>query len=77
MTDKKFDSVAYRNQFNREKYDRVNLTMPKGKKQLVKDHAEGLGLSVNEYINKLIDANLDGKGNTQGNTPKPSKMLQN
>ena len=56
--EKPFNQLAYQNDFIREKYDRVNLTLPKGKKTIVKQRAAGLNKSVNEYINDLITADL-------------------
>ena len=32
---KSFSATAYKQQFKREKYDRLELTMPKGKKQRI------------------------------------------
>ena len=59
----KTDKSAYRNSWIAEKLDRINLTMPKGKKEQVKAAADSLGLSVNAYINLAIDERmkLDGK----------------
>lgn len=39
----------------KDKYDRVVLTMPKGKKEIVQAHAESKGESVNAFINRAID----------------------
>lgn len=36
-------------------YDRVNLVMPKGKKDIIQAHATQQGESVNAYINRAID----------------------
>ena len=52
------NQIAYQNDYNREKYDRVNLTMKKGKKALVKEAAAAAGQSVNEFINAAIDKAL-------------------
>ena len=59
----KTEKSAYRNSWIAEKLDRINLTMPKGKKEQVKAAADSLGLSVNAYINLAIDEwmKLDGK----------------
>jgi hypothetical protein len=59
----KTEKSAYRNSWIAEKLDRINLTMPKGKKEQVKAAADSLGLSVNAYINLAIDERmkLDGK----------------
>ena len=35
-------------------YDRMELTVPKGRKQEIKAFADGKGLSVNSYVNALI-----------------------
>ncbi|WP_304580416.1 Arc family DNA-binding protein [Thomasclavelia cocleata] len=35
-------------------YDRINLTMPKGKKEEIRNHAEQNGESVNSFINRAI-----------------------
>ena len=43
----------------REKYDRQELTMPKGKKALVKAHAEKMGESVNTFVNRAIDEQME------------------
>lgn len=50
-----FNQIAYQNEYIKEKYDRINLTVPKGEKERIKAKAAAQGMSVNEYINKLID----------------------
>ncbi len=40
-------------------YDRVNLTMPKGKKEDIKNHAEQNGESVNSFINRAITETME------------------
>ena len=51
-----FDPVKYKNDFIKQNYDRVNLTLSKGKKELIKKAAADAGQSVNEFINAAIDA---------------------
>lgn len=58
MEEKKFDKIAYNNKFNANAYDRINLTVPKGKKDEIKAHAEALGESVNAYIWRLIQEDM-------------------
>lgn len=58
MEEKKFDKIAYNNQFNINAYDRINLTVPKGKKDEIKAHAEALGESVNGYLWRLIQEDM-------------------
>lgn len=48
-------SAASINKYISKTYDRVNLTMPKGKKEIVQTHAEAQGESVNAFINRAID----------------------
>ena len=62
MEEKKFDKIAYNNHFNANAYDRINLTIPKGKKDEIKAHAEALGESVNGYIWRLIQEDMSKGG---------------
>ena len=43
-------------------YDRVNLTVPKGKKDIIKAHAESRGESVNSFINRAVDETIKRDG---------------
>ena len=43
------------NNYMKSNYDRVNLVMPKGKKDIIQAHAAQQGESVNAYINRAID----------------------
>lgn len=45
-----FDQTAYKNEFNRQKYDRVIITLPKGRKDEIKEIAKRDGISMNEAI---------------------------
>lgn len=49
----------YRNKWIAEKLDRINLTMPKGKKEDVQAHAARNNMSVNAYINTAIDEKME------------------
>ena len=55
------------NKWMAKAYDRVNLTMPKGKKETIQAHAEARGESVNGFINRAIDQtmNRDVEGGEQ------------
>ena len=52
-------SAASKNKWMAKAYDRVNLTMPKGKKETIQAHAEARGESVNAFINRAIDQTMD------------------
>ncbi|WP_288683918.1 hypothetical protein [uncultured Eubacterium sp.] len=43
------------NKYMKSNYDRVNLVMPKGKKDIIQAHAAQQGESVNAFINRAID----------------------
>lgn len=53
-----FNQNQYINKYIKEKYDRINLTMKAGKKEKIKSATSKRGMSVNEYINCLIDNDL-------------------
>ena len=55
----KKNAVAYNNRFNKEAYDRINLTVPKGQKELIQEAAKVTGESVNGLINRLIGCELE------------------
>lgn len=48
-----------KNKYNAENYERISLSVPKGQKEAIKIHAEANGESVNGYINRLIDEDMD------------------
>ncbi len=62
----KAEKSAYRNSWIAEKLDRVNLTMPKGKKEQIKDAADKTGLSLNAYINQAIDERMERDAENAG-----------
>ncbi|RGX54850.1 hypothetical protein DWV16_11500 [Anaerotruncus sp. AF02-27] len=47
------------NKYMKENYDRVNLTVPKGKKETIASHAQKQGKSLNGYINEAIDEKME------------------
>lgn len=51
-------------------YDRMELTVPKGKKDIIKTHAEAQGESVNGFINRAIDHQI-----SQDRDKGPSEAL--
>ena len=54
-----FNQTKYINEFMKEKYDRIGLMVPKGQKEIIKAYAKSKNMSVNEYINSLIRAELN------------------
>lgn len=51
-------SAAVKNRWAEKAYDRINLTVQKGKKEEIKEHAEKRGESVNAFINRAIDETI-------------------
>ena len=43
-------------------YDRMELTVPKGQKEASKTHAEARGESVNGFVNRAIDSQMERDG---------------
>ena len=60
-TDKK-EMYRKNNAFNREQYDRISLMVKYGRRNLIKQAADKTGESVNGFINRLIDAELERLG---------------
>ena len=58
----KSKAVAYNNEFISRTYDRINLTLPKGKKAVIKAHAEQKNESVNGFISRAIDETIERDG---------------
>lgn len=45
-----------------EKTDEIKLRVPKGKKGIIKAHAESRGESVNSFINRAVDETIKRDG---------------
>ena len=58
MEEKNFDKISYNNQFNANAYDRINLTVPQGQRDVILADAEWLGESVNGYLWRLIQEDM-------------------
>ncbi|MCD8046766.1 MAG: hypothetical protein LUE90_09100 [Clostridiales bacterium] len=71
---------GYINQYMNEKYDRINLTVPKGEKAKIKAAADSMQISVNEYLYMLVCEDLSGgtsklSQKKQGFTEEHQKLL--
>ena len=54
-------STASKNKYNAKAYDQLRILVKKGQKEVIKSHAESNGMSLNGYINKLIDDDMGDK----------------
>lgn len=60
-------SAAVKNRYNDKTYDRINLTVPKGDKEIIKAHAEKHdGGSVNGFIQRAIKETMERDESTEG-----------
>lgn len=50
----------------KERYDRIQLVTPKGKKEIIQSAAKDKGMSVNEFVNDLIDKALQNNADSYG-----------
>ena len=54
------------NKYMKENYDRVNLTLPKGRKAELQAHAKTKSESLNGFINRAIDEAMERDNDTEG-----------
>lgn len=59
----KAKAVKYNNTFISKAYDRINLTVPKGRKEVIQTYAEAHGESVNGFINRAITEAMERDDN--------------
>ena len=63
-------SAKSKNEWIAKAYDRINLTLPKGQKDIIKAHAESRGESVNGFISRAIENQMErDKGSGEGGHP--------
>lgn len=46
------------NKYNAKAYDRIALQVKKGRRDIIREYAESKGMSLNGYINKLIEDDM-------------------
>lgn len=67
----KFDEIKYKNDFAKEKYDRIIVNVKKGQRSIIDAYRKEKGFaSLNAYINELIrkDMNENESGNVHIST---------
>lgn len=60
--------TEYKNNWQKENVDRVNLTMAKGRKEAIRAHAEARGESVNGFINRAISETMERDSGAESQT---------
>ena len=59
MADEKiFNPTKYKNDFQKQKYDRLIVNVPKGEGNVIKAHAKEKGKSLNAYVVDLIRSDM-------------------
>ena len=51
-------SSAVKQRYNEKAYDRLSITIPKGRKAAVEAHAQSKGESINGLVNALLRADM-------------------
>ena len=51
--------AKWQNDYIAKTYDRINLTVPKGQKDIIKLHADATGESVNAFIARAIKTQME------------------
>lgn len=65
--------IKANNKYNAKAYDRINIAVPKGNKDVIKAHAETHGESVNAFVNRAIDETMERDNNSPVAVEKPTE----
>lgn len=58
------NDTKYKNDFQKEKYDRLIINVSKGNKEKIENHRKSKGYkSLNAYVTDLIDKDMNGSKN--------------
>ena len=57
-----FDKQTYKDQYNREHYEQITLRVPIGTRARIAEAAAERGLSTNQYIVSLVEADAIKEG---------------
>ena len=61
------------NKYVKNNYDRINVTFPKGQKNILKDHAARQGESVNAFIVRSVNETMERDNGQQAPASEPDK----
>ena len=51
-------SAEVKNRYNTKVYDRLNIIVPKGNRDIIKAHAESRGESLNGFVTRAINETM-------------------
>lgn len=63
-------SSKVKDRYNAKTYDDIKVRVPKGRKDVIRDHADRLGVSVNAFIQRAIDETIERDYATM---PRPTR----
>ena len=69
------DRKEYKQAFDRERYERIELKVPKGMKSIIKSLANDKGMSVNAYLQDLVRKDQCGMFDTMQVAEKNREMI--
>lgn len=55
---KGFNQIKYQNDYKKKNYDRLEIIVPKGLKEIIKNVAKDKNISVNKFVNSAIEEKL-------------------
>lgn len=67
--------TEYKNKHSKEHYDRINLAVPKGMKEVIKNLASDKGMSISAYLQDLIRQDQEGLFDTMQIAEKNRQMI--
>lgn len=66
-------TAQIKNDYAKKAYDDVRLQVKKGKKEIIRAHAEAHGESVNGFINRAIDETMERDNVAPRYTDEPAE----
>lgn len=74
----KFNQSKYANEYNKKNYERLNIQVPKGKKEVIEEHWKKKGYkSLNQYVNDLIKKDMENSNNLRVATTDQQSSIRN
>lgn len=68
--DSKKSNTKYKNDFDRENYDRIAVNVAKGQREVIKQHAESRNESTNAFISRAIREQIKRDLEADANIPQ-------
>ena len=56
-------ATDYKNKYNAANYDSLRIVVPKGGKEVIREHAKIRGESINSFVNRAINETMENDDN--------------